>query len=130
VPMGRAAVSASSATKPSQDETDTDVSLRLTLSTLTVSKYQRTTLAGDRGSFRRRGLEGIVGRHHPWAIMVVRIMYITLNKICPGQCLTHATRCVLGIITLDDLLRVHAEQATHLLDVVTSEQTHEQRARH
>jgi CBS domain-containing protein len=38
-------------------------------------------------------------------------------------------RCVLGIITLDDLLRVHAEQATHLLDVVTSEQKHEQRAR-
>lgn len=37
--------------------------------------------------------------------------------------------CVLGIITLDDVLRVHAEQAARLLDVVTKEQAREHRAR-
>lgn len=38
-------------------------------------------------------------------------------------------RCVLGIVTLDDILRAHAEQAQRMLDVVTTEQTHEQRTR-
>jgi CBS domain-containing protein len=36
---------------------------------------------------------------------------------------------VVGIITLDDLLKVHAAQATALVDIVSKEQTHEQRAR-
>lgn len=37
--------------------------------------------------------------------------------------------CVLGIVTLDDLLRVHAEQAAALLAIVTKEQSREDRAR-
>ena len=37
--------------------------------------------------------------------------------------------CVLGIVTLDDMLRVHAEQATSLAHIVSKEQTREQRAR-
>lgn len=36
---------------------------------------------------------------------------------------------VIGILTLDDLLRVHAEQAAALLAVVTKEQSRESRAR-
>jgi CBS domain-containing protein len=36
---------------------------------------------------------------------------------------------VIGIITLDDLLKVHAAQATALVDIVSKEQTHEQRVR-
>lgn len=36
---------------------------------------------------------------------------------------------VIGIITLDDLLKVHAAQANALVDIVSKEQTHEQRAR-
>lgn len=36
---------------------------------------------------------------------------------------------VFGIITLDDLLRTHAEQAAALLSVVTKEQTRELRSR-
>lgn len=36
---------------------------------------------------------------------------------------------VIGIITLDDLLKVHAAQATALVEIVSKEQTHEQRAR-
>jgi CBS domain-containing protein len=38
-------------------------------------------------------------------------------------------RYVLGIVTLDDMLRVHATQANRLLDVVSKEQVREQRAR-
>jgi CBS domain-containing protein len=38
-------------------------------------------------------------------------------------------RCVLGIVTLDDILREHAGQAKRLLDVITAEQKYEQRAR-
>ena len=38
-------------------------------------------------------------------------------------------RCVVGIVTLDDLLRVHAAQANRLLDIVGKEQVREQRAR-
>lgn len=38
-------------------------------------------------------------------------------------------RCVVGIITLDDLLREQAEQATRLLEVVTKQQAKERRAR-
>lgn len=38
-------------------------------------------------------------------------------------------RCVVGIITLDDLLREQAEQATRLLEVVTKQQARERRAR-
>jgi CBS domain-containing protein len=34
-----------------------------------------------------------------------------------------------GIVTLDDLLRIHAAQAGALADLVSKEQTHEQRAR-
>lgn len=37
--------------------------------------------------------------------------------------------CLLGIVTLDDLLRSHAEQAAALLDVVTKEQVREHRTR-
>ena len=40
-----------------------------------------------------------------------------------------AERCVVGIITLDDLLREQAEQATRLLEVVTKQQAKERRAR-
>lgn len=36
---------------------------------------------------------------------------------------------VTGIVALDDLLRVHAEQAARLLDVVMKEQNREQRSR-
>ena len=36
---------------------------------------------------------------------------------------------VIGIVTLDDMLKVHAAQATALVDIVSKEQTHEQRAR-
>jgi CBS domain-containing protein len=36
---------------------------------------------------------------------------------------------VQGIVTLDDMLRVHAEAANSLAQVVSKEQTHEQRAR-
>lgn len=36
---------------------------------------------------------------------------------------------VIGIVTLDDLLRVHAEQAARLLEVVTKQQVHERRKR-
>lgn len=36
---------------------------------------------------------------------------------------------IAGIITLDDLLRTHAEQGARLLDVVTKEQSRERRAR-
>lgn len=36
---------------------------------------------------------------------------------------------VVGVVTLDDLLRVHAEQANSLAQVVSREQTREQRAR-
>ena len=38
-------------------------------------------------------------------------------------------RCVLGIVTLDDMLRVHAAQANRLLDIVGKEQVREQRTR-
>jgi CBS domain-containing protein len=38
-------------------------------------------------------------------------------------------RAVLGIVTLDDILREHAKQAKQLLDVVTNEQTREKRTR-
>ena len=38
-------------------------------------------------------------------------------------------RRVVGIITLDDLLREHAEQAARLLEVVTKQQAKERRAR-
>lgn len=38
-------------------------------------------------------------------------------------------RYVLGIVTLDDVLREHAGQAKQLLNVVTTEQMHEQRTR-
>ena len=38
-------------------------------------------------------------------------------------------QCVLGIVTLDDMLRVHAEQATSLAHIVSKEQMREQRAR-
>lgn len=38
-------------------------------------------------------------------------------------------RCVVGIVTLDDLLRVHAAQANRLLDIVGKEQVREQRTR-
>ena len=38
-------------------------------------------------------------------------------------------RCVVGIITLDDLLREQAEQAARLLEVVTKQQARERRAR-
>ena len=38
-------------------------------------------------------------------------------------------QCVLGIVTLDDILRVHATQASRLLDVVGKEQVREQRTR-
>jgi CBS domain-containing protein len=38
-------------------------------------------------------------------------------------------RCVVGIITLDDLLREQAEQATRLLEVVTKQQARERRVR-
>ena len=38
-------------------------------------------------------------------------------------------QCVLGIVTLDDMLRVHAEQATSLAHVVSKEQSREQRVR-
>jgi CBS domain-containing protein len=38
-------------------------------------------------------------------------------------------RCVVGIITLDDLLREQAEQASRLLDVVTKQQAKERRGR-
>ena len=36
---------------------------------------------------------------------------------------------VLGIVTLDNILKVHAAQATALVDIVSKEQAHEQRAR-
>lgn len=36
---------------------------------------------------------------------------------------------LLGIVTLDDLLALHAEQASALAAIVSKEQTHEQRAR-
>ena len=36
---------------------------------------------------------------------------------------------LLGIVTLDDLLRLHATQANALADIVSKEQTHEQRTR-
>jgi CBS domain-containing protein len=36
---------------------------------------------------------------------------------------------VVGIVSLDDMLRVHAEQATSLAQVVSKEQSREQRAR-
>jgi CBS domain-containing protein len=36
---------------------------------------------------------------------------------------------LLGIVTLDDLLVLHARQATTLSEIVAKEQTHEQRAR-
>lgn len=36
---------------------------------------------------------------------------------------------LLGIVTLDDLLTLHAEQATALAAIVSKEQAHEQRAR-
>ena len=36
---------------------------------------------------------------------------------------------VMGIVTLDDMLRVHAEQATNLAHIVSKEQSREQRAR-
>ena len=38
-------------------------------------------------------------------------------------------QCVLGIVTLDDILRVHATQASRLLDVVGKEQVREHRTR-
>jgi CBS domain-containing protein len=38
-------------------------------------------------------------------------------------------RCVVGIITLDDLLREQAEQASRLLEVVTKQQAKERRGR-
>jgi CBS-domain-containing membrane protein len=38
-------------------------------------------------------------------------------------------QCVTGIVTLDDLLRVHAEQAASLAQIVGKGQTREQRAR-
>jgi CBS domain-containing protein len=37
--------------------------------------------------------------------------------------------CVLGIVTLDDILRIHAEAANSLVQVVSKEQTREQRTR-
>jgi len=36
---------------------------------------------------------------------------------------------ILGIVTLDDLLKLHAEQAAALLDVIATEQTRESRTR-
>lgn len=36
---------------------------------------------------------------------------------------------LLGIVTLDDLLTLHARQATALAEIVSKEQTHEQRTR-
>jgi CBS domain-containing protein len=36
---------------------------------------------------------------------------------------------VMGIVTLDDMLRIHAEQATSLAHVISKEQSREQRAR-
>jgi CBS domain-containing protein len=38
-------------------------------------------------------------------------------------------QCVQGIVTLDDMLRVHAEAANSLVQIVSKEQTREQRAR-
>ena len=38
-------------------------------------------------------------------------------------------RCMVGIVTLDDMLRVHAAQANRLLDIVGKEQVREQRTR-
>ena len=38
-------------------------------------------------------------------------------------------QCVQGIVTLDDMLRVHAEEANSLAQIVSKEQTREQRAR-
>jgi CBS domain-containing protein len=38
-------------------------------------------------------------------------------------------QCVMGIVTLDDMLRVHAEQANSLAHVISKEQSREQRAR-
>lgn len=38
-------------------------------------------------------------------------------------------RRVIGIVTLDDLLREHTEQASRLLEVVTKQQTREKRTR-
>ena len=38
-------------------------------------------------------------------------------------------QCVLGIVTLDDMLRVHAEQANSLAHIVNKEQSREQRSR-
>lgn len=38
-------------------------------------------------------------------------------------------QCVLGIVTLDDMLRVHAEQANSIAHIVSKEQSREQRAR-
>ena len=36
---------------------------------------------------------------------------------------------VVGIVTLDDMLKLHAEQASALLDIIVKEQNHEGRAR-
>jgi hypothetical protein len=38
-------------------------------------------------------------------------------------------RCVIGIVSLDDILREHAKQAGQLVDVVSKQQTHERRNR-
>lgn len=38
-------------------------------------------------------------------------------------------QCVLGIVTLDDMLRIHAEEATSLAQVISKEQSREQRGR-
>lgn len=38
-------------------------------------------------------------------------------------------QCVVGIVTLDDMLKAHAEQAAGLAQVVSKEQSREQRAR-
>lgn len=37
--------------------------------------------------------------------------------------------CVIGIVTLDDMLKLHAEQASALLEIISKEQAREGRAR-
>lgn len=39
------------------------------------------------------------------------------------------TGCLVGIVTLDDMLTLHARQAAALAEIVSKEQTHEQRGR-
>lgn len=37
--------------------------------------------------------------------------------------------CVIGVVTLDDMLKLHAEQAVALLEIITKEQAREGRSR-